>query len=43
MTKETYVALLTRWSFDPQIMVILLAVGVLYWIGTGKVARFPSS
>ncbi len=36
-------AVLSRWSFDPQIVILVAAVGVLYWVGaTATIAALPA-
>ncbi|MDQ2827462.1 MAG: cytochrome c oxidase assembly protein [Chloroflexota bacterium] len=44
MTTDTWQVLLSRWTFDPQIMIVVVGVGVLYWIGTtATLAALPKN
>lgn len=44
MTTDSLRVLLRHWSFDLQIMVVVVAVGILYWIGTtATLAALPKN
>ena len=44
MTTDAWPVLLSRWTFDPQIMIVVVGVGVLYWIGTtATLAALPKN
>jgi len=44
MAPDTLPTLLRHWSFDPQIMIALIAIGALYWIGTtATLAALPKN